>query len=116
MKVVVKNEKIQRLDSIVCEVKESEEWEEVRMSIYSVALEQGFARGKELGKKVGEEIGKEANRISLICKKLRRGKSVEEIADEMEENLESIKTVCIIASKYAPDYDIEEILKEVLHE
>ena len=110
--IVVKNEKIQRLDSIVCEVKESEEWEEVRMSIYSVALEQGFARGEEIGK----EIGKEANRISLICKKLRRGKSVEEIADEMEEGLESIKAICTIASKYAPDYDSEKILKEVLHE
>ena len=44
------------------------------------------------------------------------GKQYEEIADEMEESLESIKAVCMIASKYAPDYDSEKILKEVLHE
>ena len=114
--ILVKNEKIQRLDSIVCEVKESEEWEEVRMSIYSVALEQGFARGEELGKKIGEEIGKEIgkelNRIDLICKKMQRGKTIEQIVEEMEIEPGVIRELCIIAKKYAPDYDHEKIYKE----
>lgn len=43
----VRDPRIERLDEIVTEVKESEEWEEVHMSIYSQAMEQGLIRGKQ---------------------------------------------------------------------
>ena len=68
--ILVRDERILRLDSIVNEVKESEEWEVVSMSIYSVALERGETRGKD------------AKLIDIICKKLRKGKSLGVIADE----------------------------------
>lgn len=47
--IVVKDERIMQLDKIVTEVKESEEWEEVHMSIYSQGIERGIARGMEQG-------------------------------------------------------------------
>ena len=45
--ILVKDERIERLDEIVTEVKESEEWEEVHMGIYSQAMEQGLIRGRQ---------------------------------------------------------------------
>ncbi len=47
--IVVKDERIMQLDKIVTEVKESEEWEDVHMSIYSQGIERGIARGMEQG-------------------------------------------------------------------
>lgn len=42
--VTVKDQRIIRLDEIVFEVKQSEEWEEVRMNIYEIGLENGEER------------------------------------------------------------------------
>jgi len=44
--ITVKSEQIQRLDSIVSEVKQSEEWEAVKMDILSIGIEKGRADGK----------------------------------------------------------------------
>lgn len=46
----MKDARIVRLAEIVEEVKQSEEWEEVRMSIYSVGVERGMVLGKAEGK------------------------------------------------------------------
>ena len=53
--IVVKDSRLLELDEIVQEVKESEEWEAVKMNI----LEIGKEIGKEIGEKIGKEIGKE---------------------------------------------------------
>lgn len=55
--VTVKDERILKLDSIVNEVKQSEEWEAVRMSILSVGLKRGEELGIEIGKEIGMELG-----------------------------------------------------------
>lgn len=41
-----KDERMIRLDEIVTEVKESEEWEAVQMNILEIGMEQGIAQGK----------------------------------------------------------------------
>ena len=51
--IVVKDERIVELDRIVSEVKQTEEWEAVKMNI----LEIGIAKGEEIGMAKGEEIG-----------------------------------------------------------
>ena len=48
--VTVKDERITRLDEIVSEVKQSEEWEEVRMNIYEMGIERGIEKGIEKGR------------------------------------------------------------------
>ena len=93
---------------IVREVKESEEWEAVKMNI----LEVGIERGKEIGLEQGKEIGL----LELVCKKLQKGLTVPEIADMLEEPEETIRRICKIAEKYAPEYNTDAILKEFLKE
>lgn len=44
--IIVKDERILELDEIVTEVKESEEWEEVRMNILDVGISKGLERGR----------------------------------------------------------------------
>ena len=58
------------------------------------------------------EKGKDLNLITLICKKLNKGKSIKVIANEVEENVEMVKEIAIIAERYLPDYDEEKIYKE----
>lgn len=43
--IVVKDERLVKLDSIVQEVKESEEWEDVRMNTYQLGVERGKQEG-----------------------------------------------------------------------
>ena len=55
--ILVRDERIVRLDEIVREVKESEEWEDVKMSILSVGIEMGRREGEKRGIKRGEKRG-----------------------------------------------------------
>ncbi|MDE6014938.1 MAG: Rpn family recombination-promoting nuclease/putative transposase [Acetatifactor sp.] len=47
--ILVKDERILELDRIVSEVKQSEEWEAVKMNILEIGLQQGIERGMEQG-------------------------------------------------------------------
>ncbi len=47
--ILVKDPRITELDKIVNEVKQSEEWEEVRMSILKIGIEKGREEGREQG-------------------------------------------------------------------
>ena len=75
----VKDERILELDEIVQEVKESEEWEAVRMSILSIGMEKGMERGIEVAKKV--------LRLSA------QGMTPEEIARRLGIPLEKVKHI-----------------------
>lgn len=121
--IIVKDERIKKLDSIVNEVLESEEWEETSMSIYSVAWERGEKAGMEAGMEAGMQAGMQAgmknglekSALTLICKKLQKGKSLDMIADEMETGKENIMAVFQFAKKFAPEYDPEIVLEAWLH-
>ena len=67
---------------------------------------------RQKGKELGKEIGKDLTRINLICKKLSKGKSIETIASEIEEDEAFVKEISSIAEKYLPDYDEEKIYEE----
>lgn len=57
----------------------------------------------------GERKGKIKFLAEKIPKKLAKGKTLEAIADELEEDVEKIRPIVSLASKYAPDYDIDAI-------
>lgn len=76
----VRDARIDRLDEIVTEVKESEEWEEVHMSIYSQAIEQGLRDGLEKGLEQGLKDGLEKGLEQGLEQGLIRGKQ-EDILD-----------------------------------
>lgn len=51
--------------------------------------------------------------ISLTVRKLRKGKSVEQIADELEADMATIAPICKAAEEFAPEYDEEKIFEKV---
>jgi predicted transposase/invertase (TIGR01784 family) len=55
--IIVKDERIRKIDAVVTEVKESEEWEEVKMSILSYGIAQGREQGLAQGREQGIEVG-----------------------------------------------------------
>ena len=99
--IIIKDKRIVALDSIVTEVKQSEEWEAVKMNILEIGIKHGISEGYE------------RKLIEQICKKLVKGKSPETIADELEEDLSSVIAICDVAALFAPDYNIDEIHREL---
>ena len=57
--------------------------------------------------------GKKAQLIKQVCKKLKKGKTPNMIAEELEEDLTVIERICTEAQKYAPDFDCEQLYAEL---
>lgn len=57
----------------------------------------------------GYEEGSSKKLISLVCRKLQKGKKPEQIAEELEEELELISQICEVAEQSAPEYNCDEI-------
>ena len=51
--------------------------------------------------------------IQHCCKKLSKGKSVNQIADELEEDVSKIKEIYDVAKDFAPEYDVKKILEKL---
>ena len=78
------------------------------------AHEDGFQEGHTAGLQRGLQNGQKIKLITLTCKKLKKGQSLETIAEDLEENLETISCICEFVKKLAPDYDsdkLQELLK-----
>ncbi len=99
----MKDERIKEIDDIVTEVKQSEEWEAVKMNILQI--------GEEHGKRLGEEIGRDMKLVELVCRKLHKGNPPEQIAEALEEELEVIKAICKASESAAPEYDSEVVYR-----
>ena len=67
--------------------------------------EDSYEEGELAGKKIGQEL----KLIEIVCKKLKKNKSVEQIADELEEKITDIEKIYAVAEKFAPDYDVNKI-------
>ena len=72
-----------------------------------VQREEAREQGREEGRKQGREEGRKAERSTLIQKKLEKGKTISQIADELEDTEENI--ACLIEQFYVPtDFDTKE--------
>lgn len=98
--ITVKDDRITRLDEIVTEIKQSEEWEDVKMNLLEYGIKQGSSR----------------KLIELTCRKMRKGKPAVLIADELEEDYQTVAQICDIAQAFAPDYDEENVWQKYLEE
>ena len=74
---------------------------------------EGLRQGREEGLQQGLQQGLLQNRVELICRKLKKGKPTEQIADELEESIENLQSLIDTAKRFAPQYDIDSILKEL---
>ena len=64
---------------------------------------------RSVGHREGKEEGEQTKLIKQITKKILKGKSVEIIAEELEEEIEIVEKICSVAKQYAPEYDMEKI-------
>ena len=53
--ILVRDKRIRKLDRIVKEVKQSEEWEAAKMNILEIGMEKGIQKGLEKGKLKGQD-------------------------------------------------------------
>ena len=105
---------LRELHEMVTQVKCDKEVGLAYMKAYE--LEQRLLRqGREEGREEGLGIGEERKLLSLIIGKVKKGKSIPEIAEALDENEESISRRVEIVSRYAPEYDLEAILNEVMN-
>ncbi len=51
--------------------------------------------------------------ILLVCKKLRKNKTPEEIAEELEEEMEVIAPICDMLEEFAPEYDSDKVYEKL---
>ena len=89
-----------RIDMKVKEAIEKRFWRKEYIT-FKEQMDQEFNRGIELGT--------DKHLIELICKKLKKDKNINIIAEEVEEPIEKVKDICDIAAGFAPDYDVEKI-------
>jgi len=97
--IIKKDERILVLNEIVKEVKESEEWEAVRMNIYEHAVQQGIGGGE--CKKLIEQVSKKKN----------KGCSVPAIAEMLEEDAELIQKIYDALDEYDSEKEWLKIFK-----
>ena len=57
----------------------------------------------------GREIGENQKLISMVIKKIKKNKSVDEIADDLEEKVDTILPIYKTALSMKPDYDVDKI-------
>ena len=73
--------------------------------------EEGEAKGRAEGKAEGRTEGESYKLVSMVCRKLRKGKEPERIAEELEEEVELIQRICQTAKEFGPGYDEEKVFK-----
>ena len=86
----------------------------------AAGIEQGRTEGKSEGVAIGIERGREEGRLvgeeqllfRQICTKLKKGKTPEMIAQELEEELSPIRSICEAAEEFAPEYDWKEVYEK----
>ena len=83
--------------------------------------EEGITEGRNVGKLEGRLEGKLEGKlegaaskvIEIVIKKYKKGCSVKETADMLEEPVSRIRQIYDVIEKSAPDYDAETIYKQL---
>ena len=86
-----------------------------RVSQLQSAENRGRREGKEEGRKEGIYQGKILTQISMIQKKVKKNKNLEQIVDELEEPMEEIKPIYDQVKQH-PDKTAEEIYNLINNE
>mgnify|MGYP006883338651 CR=1 FL=1 len=86
-----------------------EEWEMTQIG--KMIFDDGFLAGEKRGRELGKELGMDQKLVEQSCRKLRKGKTPEIIALELEEDLERIQGICEAASGFAPEYNFDQVFE-----
>ena len=81
-------------------------------------IENEARRAEEADKRADDENRRareaEARYIRSICKMLRNGKTAEQIADELDDDYDHIRSICDAADEFGPEYDAEKVISKIL--
>ena len=83
--------------------------ENAKQEWFNDGVEEGHASGIAEGRAEGYR-----RLVNSIIKKLQKNKSLEQIADELEESVEDIQQIYDIVRNHAPEYDVDAITVEVM--
>ena len=81
---------------------------------YNDGVEVGKEKGIEIGKVQGIEFGERRKLIEMVYKKIKRGKTVEEIADDLEENIEVVKQIYGDINAVGINKNLEVIIEQLI--
>ena len=84
--------------------------ENAKREWYNEGVEEGRAEGYSSG--IAE--GAVHHLVASVAKKVQKNKTLDQIADELEESVEDIHPIYDIVKKHAPEYDADTITTEVL--
>ena len=75
---------------------------------------EGYSSGIAEGRASGITEGTVRYLVASVVKKVQKNKTLDQIADELEESVEDIHPIYDIVKKHAPEYDADTITTEVL--
>lgn len=102
-------------EGIMVEFLEENGSEAMNMLFTEFNMEDALDVRYEEGMQAGEQKGISLKLIEMVCKKMKKEKSLAVIVEELEEEETEIKRIYEAALKLAPDYDIDKIYK-TLHD
>ena len=111
--ILVRDQRLLTLDSVVTEVKQSEEWEDVKMSILSIGME----KGEEIGKEIGKEIGRAEARRGMADIIISFLSDLGTVPGDLEERIRAEKDMEILSvwiKKAARSKSIDEFRKNIV--
>ena len=73
-----------------------------------------FEHFEEYDVQATRKEAREEHIVEQVCKKLKKGMPVTRIAEELEEEEPRVQAIVNAAQKYAPDYDVKRIVKDLL--
>ena len=84
---------------------------------FEMMIEEKKQEGEAIGRAKGETVGKIKGEsymlISLVVRKIQKGKSLEETAEELEDDVAVIAPIYEAVKEAAPEYDVEEIYRKL---
>lgn len=106
-KPIEENSDISELDLVVTKVKDKEGVTKEYMKWFDEV---------RYIKKDARREGKDKLIIEQVCKKLVKGKTIEVIAEEIEEDIDTVSTIVKVAKNHIPEYDVNIIYDELKKE
>lgn len=96
--------------SMMFDLTYEKQMENAKREWYNDGVEEGRAEGYSSG--IAE--GAVHHLVASVVKKVQKNKTLDQIADELEESVEDIQPIYDIVKKHAPEYDVDAITTEVL--
>ena len=109
------------IEMCIFEYDEEETLRQLGQQSYEEGVAAGIEQGRTDGVTVGIERGREEGRLvgeeqllfRLICTKLKKGKTPEVIAEELEEDVSRVEQICEKAKSFAPEYDWKKVYEQM---